>query len=61
MNTDDRMKSLGWGGLVATTMTVHDVPFKNNPQEVIPTEAELESQRNGFDAWMEAQTGSLVK
>ena len=59
MNTTDRMKELGWGGVVQTTMTIHDVPFMDNAQEVIPTEEELETLRSGFDAWMEAQTGTI--
>lgn len=51
------MKKLGWN-IVKTTMTIHDVPFKNKPQEVIPTEQELEIMRNGFDHWLKRQ-GSL--
>jgi len=54
------MKELGWS-VVDTTMTIHDVPFTTNPQEVVPTEQELEAMRDGFDAWMEAQTGTLAK
>ena len=53
------MKELGWGGVVNTTMTVYDVPFTINPQEVVPTEQELEDLRDGFSAWMEAQTGTI--
>lgn len=48
------MKELGWN-IVKTTMTIHDVPFKHNPQEVIPTEQELERMRNGFDDWLKRQ------
>jgi len=59
MNSTERMKKLGWGGVVPATMTVHDVPFKNNPQEVVPTEDELDNLRNSFDSWMEAQTGTI--
>lgn len=55
MNTaSKRMKEMGWG-VVKTTMTIHDVPFNTNPQEVVPTEQELDEMRNGFDAWMERQ------
>ena len=59
MSASDKVKKMGWGGVVQTTMTVHDVPFKHNPQEVVPTEAELEALRNNFDSWMEAQTGTI--
>jgi hypothetical protein len=59
VNTSEKMKELGWGGIVETTMTIHDVPFTTNPQEVVPTEEELETLRDGFDAWMERQTGTL--
>ena len=59
MSTSERIKELGWGGVVKTTMTVYDVPFTTNPQEVVPTEEELENLRDGFDDWMEAQTGTL--
>jgi len=54
------MKELGWS-VVDTTMTIHDVPFTDNPQEVVPTEQELESLRADFDDWMEAQTGTIPK
>ena len=53
-NTVERMKELGWK-VVDTTMTIHDVPFKYNPQEVVPTETELEKMRDGFDNWMKRQ------
>jgi hypothetical protein len=59
MTSEDRMKELGWGGVVKTSMTIHDVPFKNNPQEVVPTEEELNTLRDGFDSWMERQTGTI--
>ena len=53
-STKELMKERGWG-IVKTTMTIHDVPFKNNPLEIIPTEKELEMLRSNFDAWMENQ------
>lgn len=59
MSSKERMQQMGWGGIVQTTMTIHDVPFTNNPQEVIPTEQELDNLRSGFDAWMEKQTGTI--
>lgn len=49
----DRMKALEWGGVVPTTMTIHDVPFTTNPLELVPTETELQEQRSGFDVWFE--------
>jgi len=54
-DTTKRMKQLGWTGIVETVMTVHDVPFSDNPDELIPTEDELDTLRNGFDSWMEGQ------
>lgn len=48
------MRRRGWN-VVKTTMTVHDVPFVNNPLEVIPTEGDLEMLRNNFHNWMEKQ------
>ena len=53
-----RMKDRGWS-VVKTTMTIHDIPFKNNPEEIIPTEFELDEIRNGFNVWMEQQ-GKLL-
>lgn len=55
MKTEERLKELGWGGIVKTTMTIHDVPFQTNPQELVPSRQEIESLRNGFDAWMKTQ------
>lgn len=52
------MKKLRWN-VVKTTMTIHDVPFRDNPQEVIPTEHELEVMRNGFDSWLKQQGKGL--
>lgn len=57
MTTHERMNALGWS-VVKTTMTIHDVPFTTNPQQVIPTEQELEDLRDGFEAWLETQTGT---
>jgi len=52
-----QMKQKGWG-VVKTSMTIHDVPFKTNPIEVVPKEHELEMLRKNFDNWMTNQ-GSL--
>lgn len=57
-NVNERMKKLRWN-VVKTTMTIHDVPFRDNPQEVIPTEHELEVMRNGFDSWLKQQGKGL--
>lgn len=50
-STSDKMQKLGWGGVVKTT-SIHDVPFKNNPIEVITTDEEMEEVRSGFSKWM---------
>lgn len=52
--TQTRMEELGWS-VIRTTMTVHDVPFKKNPLEVIPTIEEMDQLRDNFDSWMERQ------
>lgn len=59
MSAADKAAKMGWGGMVNTTMTIHDVPFEDNPLEVIPTEEELDELRNGFDEWLNNQTGTL--
>ena len=56
-STRNEMRKRGWS-VVKTTMTIHDVPFLNDPEEVLPTEKELEMLRNNFDSWMEKQ-GSI--
>lgn len=53
--TKERMIERGWSGVVKTIMTIHDVPFSNNPEELIPTDHELAMLRKGFNKWFDKQ------
>jgi len=44
----------GWK-VFTTIMITDDIPFKDKPEELIPTEEDLDELRNGFDSWMERQ------
>lgn len=54
-NVKERMEKLGWHGVIESIMTVHDVPFSNKPEELIPSEHELAVLRKGFDKWFSDQ------